>query len=484
MTGQPTRRSVLKTMSAAAAAVTLPRIRAVAETRSILNDASRLNPTPVARLVTLARPSTDDLIARVRAELKDAAAARRPFAVGVARHSMGGQSLPRDGTALTLDGGPIELDTAAKTYHVGAGARWAHVIAALDPKGFSPAVMQSNNDFGVGSTFCINAHGWPVPYGPFGATVRSLRLLLADGSLVTCSRSENAELFGLAMGGYGLFGVIVDLEVDMVPNVLLAPTYSRMPAESFAAAFLDAVKDGTPNRMAYGRLSVARAGLFDEALLITYRPVAPQPDHLPAAVSSSGMTEVQREVYRGQTGWEMVKRLRWMLEARVNPAVASGIASRNTLMNEPVVNLASGNKRRTDILHEYFVPPDRFSDFLHACRDVIPKAKAEFLNVTLRYVATDDTAVMAFARGPRIAAVMSFSQEISPEGEVDMMQLTEALIERIVAIGGAFYLPYRLHGRRDQVAKAYPRTAEFVAAKRRYDPGLLFRNAMWDAYFA
>jgi FAD/FMN-containing dehydrogenase len=65
-----------------------------------------------------------------------------------------------------------------------------------------------------------------------------------------------------------------------------------------------------------------------------------------------------------------------------------------------------------------------------------------------------------------------------------MMQTTEALIERVTAIGGAFYLPYRLHARRDQVEKAYPAVAAFVAAKRRYDPDLLFRNAMWDAYFA
>jgi hypothetical protein len=65
-----------------------------------------------------------------------------------------------------------------------------------------------------------------------------------------------------------------------------------------------------------------------------------------------------------------------------------------------------------------------------------------------------------------------------------MMRLTEALIDRVVAIGGAFYLPYRLHARRDQVEKAYPRVAEFIAAKRKFDPNLMFRNTMWDTYFA
>jgi FAD/FMN-containing dehydrogenase len=103
--------------------------------------------------------------------------------------------------------------------------------------------MQSNNDFGVASTFCVNAHGWPVPHGPFGSTVRALRMLLADGSLVTCSREENAELFAHAMGGYGLFGIIVDLDVEMTPNLLLAPTTSTMPAERFGHAFIKIVSD-------------------------------------------------------------------------------------------------------------------------------------------------------------------------------------------------------------------------------------------------
>jgi FAD/FMN-containing dehydrogenase len=460
----------------------LPQARAAQ--RIVLNDASRLSPTPVAGHVTITRPATDDLIARIRAELKDATEAKRPVTVSAARHSMGGQSPPRDGTAITLDGGAIELDTAAKTYRTAAGNRWSDVIATLDPKGFSPAVMQSNADFGVGSTFCVNAHGWPVPYGPFGATVKAIRMVLADGTLMRCSRDENAELFGLAMGGYGLFGVIIDLEVEMVPNLLLAPTFERMAPERFAGRFIQAIDSDTNVKMAYGRMSVSRKNFLDDALLVTFRPTTEQPATLPVVTTSNKLSGMANRIYRAQTGWEVAKGLRWFMESRLGPAISDGNYTRNSLMAEPVANLAQKDLRRTDILHEYFVSPDKFNAFLTACREVIPKARAEFLNVTLRHVMEDKTAALTIAPVRRIAAVMSFSQEASPEGEIDMMQMTEALIERVTAIGGAFYLPYRLHARRDQVEKAYPATADFVAAKRRIDPGLLFRNAMWDAYFA
>jgi FAD/FMN-containing dehydrogenase len=480
----PSRRTFLRA-AAATAVMPFARIpRAAAVTRTILNDASRLSPTPVTKHVILSKPAANDLIERIRAELKEAAAAKRTVAASVARHSMGGQSLPRDGTAITLDGGPLEMDTTAKTYRTSAGNRWSDVIRILDPKGFSPAVMQSNSDFGVGSTFCVNAHGWPVPHGPFGTTVNAIRMVLADGTLIQCSRTENADLFGLAMGGYGLFGIIVELDVEMTPNLLLEPKFERMAPEKFAEQFVRTIDTDHAVAMAYGRMSVSRKKFFDDSLMVTYRPVTNQPPSLPAVTSSSKLTGLFDDIYRAQTGWESAKNLRWLIESKIGPTVTGGRATRNSLMAEPVINLAQTDMRRTDILHEYFVAPERFGEFVAACRDIIPKSKAEFLNVTLRYVAEDKTPTLTIAPARRIAAVMSFSQEVTPEGEIDMMQTTEALIDRVTAIGGAFYLPYRLHARRDQVEKAYPSVSAFVAAKRHYDPNLLFRNAMWDAYFA
>jgi FAD/FMN-containing dehydrogenase len=79
---------------------------------------------------------------------------------------------------------------------------------------------------------------------------------------------------------------------------------------------------------------------------------------------------------------------------------------------------------------------------------------------------------------------MLFSQRMTKADDEDMATMTQRLIDAALDAGGSFYLPYRLHARRDQVARAYPRVEEFVARKRHYDPGLLFRNTMWNRYFA
>ncbi len=476
------RRDVLKMTAGAAAASLLPRpVRA--QQRLTLNDASRLSPTPVFSHWIVKPDDEKDLVARLRAELKTAAAEKRPIAVSAARHSMGGQSLPRDGAAITFAINRIEPNTTAKTFEVHAGTRWSQVITALDKIGFSPAVMQSNNDFGVASTFCVNAHGWPVPYGPFGATVKKIEMMLADGTVLTCSRTENEELFKLAMGGYGYFGIILKLDVEMVENLLLKPAFQTMPSAEFAPRFIAAANDPAV-RMLYGRLSVARKGFFDEALLVSYRAAPGDQGKLPPAAGGGFASSLSRRVYRAQVGSEAAKRARWFAETVAGPKTSSGIATRNSLMNEPVANLASTDRARTDILHEYFVPADQFVAFTKACQELIPRSGQELLNITLRYVAADTTSVMSFAPAPRIAGVMSFAQLVTPEAEASMLRLTESLIERVGAIGGSFYLPYRLHARRDQVRTIYPNTGTFVARKRHYDPNLVFQNAMWPAYFA
>ena len=447
---------------------------------SHLNDASGLSATTVHKHIILSENADEALIARLRQEMTEAAAAGRPVNIGAARHSMGGQAIPRDGTAITFANAAVTRDTGNRTYLAHAGARWSQVIAALDPHGWSPAVMQSNNDFGVAATFSVNAHGWPVPFGPMGATVRTLRMLLPSGDLVTCSPTQNADLFRLAMGGYGLIGLIVDLEVDMVPNTRLSPSFAEMPASDFPAAFRAAVDDPAVS-MAYGRLNVDRARFFQHALLVTYRATPDQSD-LPPAGGSGWLSHAASRLYRAQLGNEAFKRFRWWNETTLGPAVGSGDTTRNALINEPVVTLDDRDPARTDILHEYFVSFAAFDAFLEACRAEIPSSYQEFLNVTLRYVAQDDQSQLAYATTPRIAAVMSFSQEMTVRAEADMRRLTERLIDRIAEIGGAYYLPYRPHAQPDQFAAIYPNAANFAAAKRALDPKRVLRNALWDTY--
>lgn len=450
------------------------------EKQGRLDDASGLSSTPVHKHIILKDDPGERLVETLRKEITEARSAGRAVSVGAARHSMGAQAIPRQGHAITFDNGFLEANTDAGTYRVHAGARWSEVIAELDPIGWSPKVMQSNHDFGIAATFCVNAHGWPVPHGPMGTTVRSFEMVAPDGSLLTCSRTENANLFNLTMGGYGLTGAIVSLDVEMEKNLRLEARYDELPAKDFGPAFEAALANDEVN-MAYGRLNVDRSRFFEDALLITYRTSADQGD-LPAASGSGIASKLAAQVYRAQLGNERIKRFRWWTETGPGAMAGARSTTRNNLINEPVATLDDGDSNRTDILHEYFIAPARFPEFLEVCRAVIPNSYQEMLNVTLRFVDTDQESYLAYATVPRIAAVLSFSQEMTERAEADMARLTRDLIDGIMAIGGNYYLPYRPHATVDQLVRAYPRAPEFVAAKRAMDPDLVFRNNLWDQY--
>jgi FAD/FMN-containing dehydrogenase len=93
------------------------------------------------------------------------------------------------------------LDEENNILNVQAGALWEDVIDYLDPRDLSVAVMQASNSFSVGGSLSVNCYGWPYRKPPIASAVESFRLLKADGTIVRCSREDNAELFSLVLGG-------------------------------------------------------------------------------------------------------------------------------------------------------------------------------------------------------------------------------------------------------------------------------------------
>lgn len=442
-----------------------------------LNDASGMSMTPVHKHIHMQEDPGTRIVALLRAELAEARSEGRPVNLAAARHSMGGQSIPRNGHAVTFDTGRIELGD--ETYRAHAGARWHTVIAALDPAGRSPKVMQSNNDFGVAASFSVNAHGWPTAFGPMGSTVRSIGLLLADGTHITASRDQEPDLFAAAMGGYGLIGLITDLEIESVPNTNVSPNFQEVPAEDFAAPFQATARS---HPMAFGRLNVDRAEFFQWASLVSFDevegPVGP-PEGSPFLYS------LVRRLFRAQEGNDWVKRRRWDLETRFAPLVM-GPSSRSAQMNKSVAQINGVNQAtKSDILHEYFVPPESFAAFIAESREIILNSYQDLLNVTLRWVERDQESLLSYApNGPQIALVMNFGQERSSRAEADATVMTRRLIDAALTLGGSYYLPYRPHAMQHQFENCYRRVEEFVAFKRRFDPSLTFRNALWDNYLS
>ncbi len=445
------------------------------------DDASRLNRTPVAEVWPV---PTDP--AQAEAQLRDLLRRARETKLGVsvagARHSMGGHTIAAGGVVIDmLPFNALELDEERRILRAGAGARWAEVVPFLDARGLSVAVMQSNNDFSVGGSLSVNCHGWQHDTAPIASTVESFRLMTADGTVRRCSRTENAELFAHALGGYGLFGIILDAELRVVPNERYTPVSEVVPTDRYVARFRELA---TPDAgMMQGRLCVVPGAstFLREALLTAWRKAPCGRDELPP-LTAAGFGGLRRQVYRAQIGSAAGKATRWRMEKLVTERLEGTFFSRNRLLNDPVEVFQERNADRTDILHEYFVPPEQFEAFLARAREIIPRHDADLLNVTVRTVAEDRDTALRYADRELFAFVMLFNQSRDAAADARAGEMTRELIDAARACGGRYYLPYRPHATREQFAAAYPQAAAVFARKRHYDPEGVFRNRFWDAY--
>jgi len=445
------------------------------------NDASRMNLTPVREVIPVAA-DVAEAEAQIADLLRDARANGWKVAIAGARHSMGGHTIYPDGIVLDmLPLNHMQLDERSSTLHVGAGAIWREVLAYLDPRGKSVAVMQSNNSFSVGGSLSVNCHGWQVGRPPIAATVRRFRLMLADGSIVGCSREENAELFSAVLGGYGLLGVILDAELEVVPNRRYRLERHVAAAEQLPAEWDEAVAARPGAEMVYGRLNVMEERFLEDAILYVHYADANDRKPIPA-MHAANSTKLRRHVFRGSAESDYGKRLRWQAELDWQPKLAGDVFSRNQLLNEGVEVFQNRSADSTDILHEYFVPAAAFGEFVARLREIIPRHGGNLLNLTVRSIEQDDDTLLRYADGPMMSLVMLFYEQRDAAGDAKMAAMTRDLIDAALEAGGCYYLPYRLHATRQQFRRAYPQCDEFFAVKRGFDPDDLFQNRFYLKY--
>ena len=442
-----------------------------------VNDASRLNQTAVADIVNV--PVDLDRAEEQLAELLKRA---RRVSIAGARHSMGGHTIYPGGISINmLPLNRMELDEDREILRVEAGALWKDIIPFLDQRGRSVAVMQSNNSFSVGGSISVNCHGWQHGRPPIASTVESFRLMKADGSVVTCSRSENAELFSLVQGGYGLFGIILDVELKVVPNRRYLLTSYVIPAHEALLTYHQKVGSRSDAAMVYARLNVDPERFLQDVILNVLTE-DPDPQAEIPSLADPGLVSIRRNIFRGSVDSDYGKRLRWTAETKLQPQLRESAFSRNQLLNEGVELFENRQADSTDILHEYFVPEDRIELFVDRIRTIIPACGGNLLNVTVRSIEQDHDTLLRYADGPMLALVMLFNQKRTAQGEAAMEMLTRRMIDAAISVGGRYYLPYRLHATVEQFHQAYPMADEFFELKRKYDPDKLFQNQFYVKY--
>ena len=479
--GDPPKSNILEVK---AAADTLP----WAQKGGTINDASCLNKTYIHGIAQV------KTIGDIQNALLYAQENGLKVSMAGARHSMGGHAFFNGALVLDMTQfNQMSLDEADKILTVQSGATWHDIQNHLHPK-YAVKAMQSTDIFTVGGSISVNAHGMDHQVGALGKTIRSMRVLLPDGSIQIASRVENPELFNLVVGGYGLFGIILDVELEITDNVIYETGRQVLDYAAFPDLFEGELAPDKNLGLMYAHLSTASPSLLKETLLYTYEQVdAPDAEIPPLGEVSN--TKLRRFVLNFSKQGDLPMRLKWFAEKYIEPRLESCSVNRNQAMKEGEACLVSRNqpmhdsvkylrnnlKNDTDILQEYYVPRDKLVAFIDGLREIVTENDTNLLNASIRVVHQEDN-FLNYAPTDMFAVVLYINQNTTPTGNEKMRRVTEQIIDLALNSDGTFFLPYQLYYTPEQLQRAYPNIKAFFEAKKQYDPQLLLTNTFYEKY--
>ena len=394
---------------------------------------------------------------------------------GLAR-SYGDSSLPPPGhptvVATPLADRILGFNEDTGALRAEAGYSLQSLYRQFLPKGWFTPVTPGTQYVTLGGMVAADVHGKNHHAdGTFGRHVLGLRMRVASGDIVECSREVEPDLFLATIGGMGLTGHILDVTVRLtrVPSPWIWGEISRVENID---DFLDALKEsaaGWPftmgwidclssgERMGRGVLTRGRWARADEAPAAFPRTLTrlPVPVGCPSWVMGQTTGRLVNEAY-----------FRWN---RPRPA---------QIMHPeqffyPLDTLLEWNRLygpRGFTQYQCVLPAGAGRAAVRGLLELLARQGAASFLCVIKDCGEEGDGLLSFPlRGTSIA--LDLPVRDNTQGVVD------ALNEHVIAAGGRIYLAKDAFTRPDHYRAMEPRLDAWLAIRRRWDPTGQLRSA-------
>jgi len=197
--------------------------------------------------------------------------------------SYGDSCLPSDGAALIDMSGLdriLAFDVASGVVRAEAGLTLGALIDAVAPWGWFPQVLPGTRHVTLGGAVANDIHGKNHHVaGAFGEHVAALGILRSDRGAVICSPRDDGDLFRATIGGLGLTGLILWVEVRLMrvasPDVMQEASPIRDLGDFFTLSAQDSASH--PYSVAWIDSLAAGSALGRGALLRGFHADTPRP---------------------------------------------------------------------------------------------------------------------------------------------------------------------------------------------------------------
>jgi FAD/FMN-containing dehydrogenase len=271
----------------------------------LINDVhSQLNRTRVSAIIQ------PDSIEALRAIIKRARARGQMVSIAGGRHAMGGQQFVTDGVLLDMSrmNRVLGFNPARREVEVEAGIQWPqlmeYLVEAQKGRSVQWGVIQKQtgaDSLSLGGALAANIHGRGLGLKPIIDDVEAFVLVDAEGRTHRCSRQENRELFRLAIGGYGLFGVIAHVTLRLQQRRKLERIVRVADLHDLMASFEERIRDG----FLYGDFQFMTDKNSDtflsRGIFSCYRPAASNAAAVPASQRELSFDDWKQLLYLAHT---------------------------------------------------------------------------------------------------------------------------------------------------------------------------------------
>jgi len=447
---------------------------------------SQLNRTRVRELF---RPQNLDELAEIVRS-----ATRKSLAISVSgcRHSMGGQQFATDSICIDSRslGRVISFDRERGLIEAEAGIQWPELIENYlaaqqnSEKRWGIAQKQTGADtFTLGGSLSSNVHGRGLKMKPLISNIEAFTLVNAEGKVLRCSRDENSELFQLAIGGYGLFGLIATVTLRLVPRQKLRRVVEIVPAETLARRFEERIAQN----FLYGDFQFSidekstdflRIGVFS-----CYQPFA-----------SDEPVEAEKKLRNDD--WLDLLRLGYTDRGKAFARYASYYLSTNGQTYWSDTNQLSaylpdyarklreqiGGEESSLVITEIYVPRPALAEFLTQAAELLRSNGTLVIYGTVRLIEKDNESFLPWAKESYACVIFNLLTLHTSAGIEASAKSFRGLIDLAIARGGSYYLTYHRFARREQVAACYPQFRKFLDLKSKYDPAGRFQSDWYRHY--
>jgi L-gulono-1,4-lactone dehydrogenase len=357
--------------------------------------------------------------------------------------------------------GVVSADAASGLVTVRSGTKLRDLNAELDRLGRAMTNLGDIDAQTIAGAISTGTHGTGAGFGGISTQVAALELVLADGSVVTCSPDERPELFAAGRVGLGAFGVISTVTLRTEPSFVLHAEERPEPLDEVLASLDANCADNDHFEFywfPYGRNALTKrnnrlpAGSVPEPLSATRQFFEYQ---LMENVAFGAVCRVGRAVR------PLVRPLNRLSSAVLSARAYSDVSHKVFVTNRNVRFVES----------EYAVPREALGEVLGELRKRVPRlADPVMFPVEIRVAAADD--IWLSTAYERDSAYIAIHQYVGMPYEEYF-----ALFESVAgAVGGRPHWG-KMHSLDASVLRArYPRFDDFTALRARMDPEGKFLN--------